>query len=140
MDIQLAINHVNSWFQYRADRKDEHLFLSPEQPFGDCEDYALTVLLAICDGDKKRLVKQLKRGDSALVFCVDPYQQRHNVLRYGTLRCDNQLREWVTHERLVQLGYTKIKEVDYQKVIRRIKQGRKPNFLQVLLSWLPLPL
>lgn len=137
IDITAAINEVNSFFIYRADKRDEHLLLSPKQPYGDCEDYALTVLLHICDGKRLRLQKALKHKDAALILCRDPSGAKHNILRYGILYCDNWQKRWVTRDFLRDAGYSKLQTTHPGTVIRRIKQGRNPDIIKRLLSWLP---
>ena len=124
MKKRAAAKAVNAFFVYRADRKDEFRILSPEQPEGDCEDYALTVLDYLCDHKYKKLKRRLRKGKAELVFCVDPFGQKHNILKYGKKYIDNQLKRWVTRDELCTLGYRNLKTQPWRWVLGKLKRQR----------------
>lgn len=131
-----AVQEVNRWFVYRPDDKDEHHILSPDSPQGDCEDYALTVLSLIV-GFRPGVTKALRSGRAGLLFCRDPYGEKHNVLRYGVLYVDNQLKKWVGRHQLRTLGYVERFETDWRTVVRRLKRGMAKDELTRMAAWLP---
>lgn len=141
MDRQAALIELNSFFVWEL-QKGGIGFLSASKPKGDCECYAATLLLLLCDGSKKRLQKMLKRGDAEFVRCWLPDGQAHAVLRLRDGWCaDNVQRRWVQDWALLEAAGYRFREVrPWREVIRRIKMGQRPSFLDKLLCWLPLPL
>ena len=123
MRKKAAARTVNEFFVYRADRKDEFRILSPERPEGDCEDYALTVLDYISNHKFKKLKRRLRKGKAELVFCIDPYKQKHNILKYGKKYIDNQLKRWVTRDELSALGYRNLKTQPWRWVLGKLRRG-----------------
>lgn len=128
MKNKKAAKKVNKFFQYIPDIKDEHKICSKKSPYGDCEDYALTVLYYIANKKFKKFKKLLKSKKSSIVFCTDPFGQLHNLLRYENKYIDNQLQKWVNFQDLLDLGYTRsvgysdFYETPAETVLRRIKK------------------
>ena len=128
MKKRAAAKAVNEFFVYRADRKDEFRILSPEQPEGDCEDYALTVLDYISNHKFKKLKRRLRKGKAELVFCIDPFGQKHNILKYGKKTyIDNQLKRWVSLDELLELGYRNLKTQPWRWVLGKLRRTPQNN-------------
>lgn len=110
-DAVNSANYVNEFFSYKKDKNDEHKILSPKNPYGDCEDYSLTVAFYLANKSISTLIINFILGIYQLRRCYDPYNQPHYVLMYKNYYIDNQLKKWVSKKELNELGYSRFKYI-----------------------------
>lgn len=112
MTIDEALKTLNKKFVYTADRnllRDKWTIIkdfSKPQVYGDCEDYSLTLVWLVSDGNMKKFWRNLRKNYS-LYFVKSPGGEGHIVLYDKTTRLyvDNIQKKFVTRDVLISKGY-----------------------------------
>ena len=120
-----AIMYLNDRFEYKEDpqtyfEKWRLGFNKSEKLVGDCEDYALTLLLIINGGSKYEAIKDLMTGEANLLVYEGPKGDRHIELQYGSAHACNIIKFWHRGKKLEQLGYKRIKKLGRLHILNKL--------------------
>jgi predicted transglutaminase-like cysteine proteinase len=117
MSPEKAVEHVNSFWEYKPDGKiDRWTFKSP----GDCENYSLLVLKHIAGGERAAK-KWLLSGKAKMWFVQTNNGEPHAVLEYKGKFVDNRFKKWV--DSLDDLALKKKGRKRYSKIQLLAKLG-----------------
>tara|TARA_R110002020_G_C15756666_1_gene726680 strand:- start:49 stop:447 length:399 start_codon:yes stop_codon:yes gene_type:complete len=121
------LDELNKKFIYKKDReqyshRDAWHIMKREPYYGDCEDYALTLLYNLKDRSILKFLFSLIIRESKIIYCKSPRGIGHVILKYKGRYIDNIQKEWTTRGALKADGY-KLSAwlyIPYQVVIKLI--------------------
>lgn len=109
MNIQQALKILNSKFVYTAETSrwiDKWRILrGTDKLYGDCEDYALTLMWLVYNQSVIKLLVNLTLCKFVLWHVTSPSGEGHAIVRYKQLYYDNIQRRGVTKDDLLAQGY-----------------------------------
>ena len=120
-----AILYLNDRFEYKEDpqtyfEKWRLGFNKSEKLVGDCEDYALTLLLVINGGSKYQAIKDLMDKTAKLWVYEGAKGDRHIELEYSGAHACNITKHWHRGKKLQALGYKRIKKLGRLHILNKL--------------------
>ena len=126
VNIKDAILYLNNRFSYMADDPKSFFekwrlgFNKSEKLVGDCEDYALTLLLIINGGSKFQAIKDLMSKRANLLVYEGERGDRHIELEYDGAHACNITKHWHRGKKLPLLGYKRVKTLGRLHILNKL--------------------
>ena len=98
------VKYFNQAFVYTSENKDKWTILREPPFWGDCEDYALTILWNLSGQSWRKFWLNQLTGKAKLLVCK-VHGISHVILEYDGECIDNIKQEWTTKSQLVAEGY-----------------------------------
>lgn len=94
--MRAALADLHGRFVYRRDTNgdDWRLLVRPGRVYGDCEDFALTLLWLLCGRSVPRMFLSILTFRAMIWICTAPSGELHAILRYKGWWADNTMPDW----------------------------------------------